>query len=117
MWSAQTLFQWIDLLWLPVAMLVVHPGQRLMAGGFALACALLMRLQVELMQEIGYPRGFLPILQSDLFNRGLITYGIFLLAFLLMSYYSKETDRFVYMAASITILTIAFCVSTAVMLL
>ena len=46
---AQTLYQWIDLLWIPVALLTMEKGKRLFTVGFICACVLLLRLQVELM--------------------------------------------------------------------
>lgn len=117
MWSAQTLFQWIDLLWLPVAAVAVHKGQRLTAVFFVLCCALIVRLQIELMVDIGYPTGILPWMNSTLYSRGIVTYSLFIAVFLLLSRYSPKINMFVYMASAFSIFFVAFCVSTALMLL
>lgn len=108
---------WLDLLWIPVALIALHKGQRLRAILFVLACALMLRLQIQLMEEIGYPNGFLDILSADLYTRGLITYSVFILVFFLLSYASPKVDPFVFVAASISTFIAAFCVSFGFMAL
>ncbi len=113
----QALYNHIDLLWVPVALLCLHKGQRLKAVLFVLACAFVMRLQIELMQSIGYGKGFFRFIDAPLYVRGLVTYSVFILGFFILSHFSPRTDSFVYIAASITIFIAAFCVSTLVMVL
>lgn len=84
---------------------------------FVLACVLALRLQIELMVEIDYPTGFFPFLDYPLLQRGFIIYGGFTAVFLGLSYLSKEKDHYIYIAAAITVFTIAFCVSSFVMVL
>lgn len=108
---------WFDLVWVPVALLVVNKGQKLKAVLFVLACALALRLQVELMVEINYPSGFLPLLDYPLLHRGFIIYGVFTAVFLALSFFSREKDHYIYIAAAIAVFTIAFCVSSFVMVL
>lgn len=111
------LFNHIDLLWVPVALLCLHKGQRLKASLFVLMCAFVMRLQIELMESIGYGRGFFGFINTPLYVRGLITYSVFILGLFILSHFSPKTDSFVYIAASITIFIAAFCVSSLVMVL
>ena len=66
------ILQWIDLIWLPLMMLVVHKDQRLIAIGFFAACALMMRLEIELMTSTGFITGMLPLMESHIHYRGLI---------------------------------------------
>jgi len=113
----QTLFQWIDLLWVPVALIVLHKGQRLASVLYILTCALTLRLQVELMDSIGFSEGILPVIDMPLYTRGLIIYSLFILIHLALSYFSPRTDRFVYMAYIISLYIFAFCVSAGFMLL
>lgn len=113
----QDLLSWIDLLWVPVAFLTMEKGKRLLTSGFALSCSLLLRLQVELLQDMGYTRGFFGLMQAPILARGLITYGLFILLFLLLAYFSKGSDKSIHIAASITIMIVAFCVSSLVMVL
>lgn len=115
-WEA-VLFNYIDLAWVPVAILCLHKGQRLKASLFVLMCAFIMRLQIDFMKDIGYGRGFFGFLDAPLYMRGLVTYSVFILAFFVLSYFSPKTDSFVYIAASITIFIAAFCVSSLVMVL
>ncbi len=114
---APQIIDWIDLLWVPVALVVVERGKRLSTCGFVLSCSLLLRLEVELLQQLGFPRGFFGFMRSDIFLRGLVTYGAFIAFFLLLAHYSKGSDKNVHMAASITILIAAFCVSLFIMVL
>lgn len=111
------LYSWPDLLWLLMILLVLHKGQRLIAIGFVLSGMLMLRLQVELMQEIGYPNGILNILNNDLFHRGLITYSAFYLFYILIMYFSPGSLKSVKVAASISIFFVALCVSTGIMAL
>jgi mannose/fructose/N-acetylgalactosamine-specific phosphotransferase system component IID len=114
-WGA-ILFNHIDLLWVPVA-LCLHKGQWVKAILFVLMCAFVMRLQIELMQSIGYGKGFFHLMEASLYIRGLVTYSVFILGFFVLSSFSPRTDSFVYIAASITIFITAFCVSSLVMVL
>lgn len=114
---AQTLYHYMDLLWIPVALLLMEKGKRLFTCGFVLSCALLLRLQVELMESIGFHKGFFGLLKGDVFSRGLIVYGLFTLIFLLLAYFSPGSDKNIHIAASITIFFAAFCISTLVMVL
>lgn len=111
------LLSWADLFWLPVAFLTMERGKRLLTCGFVLSCALLLRLQVELLHGIGYPYGFFGLMAAPVMIRGLVTYGVFILLFLLLAYFSKGSDKSIHIAASITIMIVAFCVSSLVMVL
>ncbi len=108
---------WLDLLWIPAALIALHEGQRLKAVLFVLACAIMLRLQIQLMEEVGYPDGFLGLMSTDLYTRGLITYSVFILLFFLLSYFSPRVNQFVFVAASISTFIGAFCVSLGIMAL
>ncbi len=112
----QTLYQWIDLLWLPIALMVTHKGHRLLAAGFVLACMLTLRMQVELMDYTGHPYGFLGILGGDSFMRGLIAYGAIIALFLGLAHFSARTTRMVFLAAALSLYILAFAASMLLML-
>ncbi len=114
---AQTAYQWIDLLWVPAALLTMERGKRLLTCAFILSCVLLLRLQVELLRQVGFPNGFFGLMAGDIYPRGLMTYGVFILLFLLMARMSLGTTKTIHMAASITILIAAFCLSSFIMVL
>lgn len=111
------LLNWIDFLWIPVALFFLRKDQKLKGVLFVLACMLLLRLQVELMTEIGYGQGFLPFLSIPVLYRGYVVYGVFIGLFLLLGHISRERNSFIYMAAAISTFTFAFVVSTGVMFL
>lgn len=109
------LYQWIDLLWLPVALVTVHKGQRVLVVAFMLVCILTLRVQVELMHSFGKPGGFTGLLESGAYERGLVTYGIVFALFLILAYFSPRTQGVVFLAATLTIYILTFCLSMLVM--
>lgn len=111
------IYQWIDLLWLPLSWFVVHKHQRFMTLGFLLTGILTMRTQIEIMESIGYPTGILPLLHSGLYERGLVTYGVIFGLFLLLAHFSKKTASIVFFAATLSIYIFSLCASMIVMLL
>ncbi len=111
------LYPWLDLLWIPAGMAAVERGKWFLTSGFILSCVLLLRLQIELMQSIGAPYGFFGFIGMGIYNRGLITYGVFIALFLVLAHFSRGGDKNVHMVASITIMIMAFCVSSLVMVL
>lgn len=117
MFTIQSLIPWLDLIWVPVALLVVERGRKIKTALFAASCVLMLRFQIELLQSVGFPRGIFGLVDMPLLMRGQITYALFVLFFLLMSYWSPGVDKHVHIAASITIFITAFCVSTIVMVL
>jgi hypothetical protein len=111
------ILNWIDLAWVPIALLLVRKGQRVNATLFVLACVLTLRLQVELMFEVGFGNGFFKFVDMPALLRGFMAYGAFIAVFLGLSRWSRERDHYVNMAAAITVYIAAFCVSTFIMLL
>lgn len=111
------LMNWIDLLWLPVAVLVVHPGQRWKAGLFVILCALVMRLQIDIVNSTGFKTGFTGLMDAPLYTRGLVVYSLFILVYLILSYYSPATRGSIYLAASLSLFFMAFIASTVVMVI
>ncbi len=114
---SQGLYNYIDLLWLPVAWFTVHKHQRLKTIAFITACILTLRTQVELMDSTGFDAGFLPFWDASAYSRGLITYGLVIALFLILAYYSPRTDKVVFFAAALSIYILAFCTSMLLMAL
>ena len=109
--------QWIDFIWLPLALVVVHKDQRLWALGMIGSCLLMMRMQIELIEGTGYTHGFLGLIAADIRTRAMIAYTFFYVVYLLLCFYSPNTKGSVFMAASISIFFMAFFSSTVIMLL
>ncbi len=111
------IYQWIDLLWLPVGWFAVHPQHRWKTMALIFACIFTMRTQVELITMTGYPTGYLPLMDSALYPRGLIVYSVIMALFLVLAHFSRRTKRIVFMAVAITVYFFAFTVSTIFMVL
>lgn len=108
---------YLDFFWVPLALVVVHPEQRVKAVIYALCCAFTLRLQVQLMEQIGYPRGLFDLWDMPILYRGMLGYAAAMTFYLLMARLSPRTNVFVMMAASITIFITAFCVTSILMVL
>lgn len=108
---------WVDLSWIVIALFVAKGRYKLFSVVFVLSCVFMLRLQIKLMNEIGFGSGFLHWFDMPILFRGMLVYGLCIGLFLGLVALSKEHNTYVYMAASITIFTIAFCVSSAVMVL
>jgi hypothetical protein len=111
------IYQWIDLIWIPVAWFVVHRQHRWYAVALAATCSLTLRTQVELMRSIGHDTGMLHFMNSDIYARGLIAYGVVVGLFLLLSHFSQATAKIVYFAACLSVYIFAFCGTMVLMLL
>lgn len=111
------IIQWIDLIWLPLAWFVVHKPQRWWTLGTLASCMLMLRLQAELMESIGYPQGILPFMDSHVFSRGLGVYAIYYVIYLLIAYYSPDSKGALFMGVSLSVFFMAFFTAIAVMVL
>ncbi|MFP4313103.1 MAG: hypothetical protein ACLFR0_02140 [Alphaproteobacteria bacterium] len=111
------LYQWLDIIWIPIVLLIVTKEQRIWALGFLFSCMLMMRLQVEVMHETGYPQGFTNFMTSDAFDRGLVVYSVFYVAYLILTHYSPNTRGALFIAGSISIFFMAFFSSSLIMIL
>lgn len=111
------IYRWIDILWLPIAFFTVHKRHRWWALGFIAGCMVMMRLQSELMEYGGYDHGILGLMTSHVFSRGLVTYSVYYMLFLIMAHYSPRTEGVVFMAACLSIFFMAMFTTVVVMLL
>jgi len=111
------IYQWLDLIWLPIGLFVVNKDQRLWVLGFFAGCMLMMRMQVELMHTTGYPTGFINLMSSQALDRGLLIYSIFYVLYLVLAHYSPNTKGPIFVAGSISIFFMAFFTSSIIMVL
>lgn len=114
-WGQIYIREWADLTWLPLALLIVHKGQKIKACAFIIVCMIVMRLQIETFQSIGLSKGVTGFFDWSLIHRGYAVYGVFTLLFLILSYLSPYTRGPIYMAASLSIFFMAFTVSSIVL--
>lgn len=114
------LYQWMDLIWLPIAFFIVHKHQRIKVFAFILTCIMTLRLQVGIMESIDMDgrdgtAGLLTWMDYHVYHRGLIVYGIFISFFLAIARFSPRSKAAVMLAAMISIYMIAFCASMLLM--
>jgi hypothetical protein len=115
-WGNYFVWNWLDILWLPIALLIVHKGQKWKSCAFILLCMVVMRLQIEIVEGMGFAKGVTGLIDWPLMIRGYAVYGVFFALYLLLSYLSPLTRGAIYMAASITIFFMAFTVSSIVLI-
>jgi len=111
------LLNYIDFIWLPIAIFVVHKEQRLVTAAFFISCFIMMRLQIEMMISVGYPTGFLPLINAPVQITALIVYTLFYVVYLALAYWSKDTNKHIFLAASISIFFAAMLTSMVIMVL
>ncbi|MEM7618653.1 MAG: hypothetical protein AAF244_04645 [Pseudomonadota bacterium] len=108
---------WLDLLWIPISYFFVARRHWVTAIMLNLVMVLALRLQVELMSEIGHANGLLPFMSMPILYRGFIIYGFFMLIFLILARFSRESNAYIHIAAAIGMFIISFCIMTGVMFL
>lgn len=109
------IYQWIDLIWLPLGWFVVRKRHRFMTVAFIATCILTLRTQAELIDSTGYATGFLNLMDSPVLPRGMVVYGIIIMLFLILAYYSPRTKNVIFFAAALSIYILAFCLSLLIM--
>lgn len=111
------IYHYVDFLWLPVAWFTVRKRHRWYGIAFVLTCLATFRTQVELMESTGFETGFLPIMDSHIFPRGMIAWSIIIAMFLVLAHFSPRTKEIIFFAAALSIYILAFCFSMLLMAL
>jgi len=106
---------WFDLIWIPAVFIFAGRRHWVTAIILVLISILALRLQVELMTEIGLPTGILPFVSMPALHRGYVIYGFFIFIFLLLSFFSKREHNFVYIAAAIGTFILSFAITMGAM--
>lgn len=113
----ESIFQWLDLFWIPLVLVLTAPKHWLKAIAFILCCVIGLRLQLELLDALGLPGGLFHMIDSSPYIRGLIVYGLVTALYLWLLRGSSRVDPFVVLAASLTIFAGAFILSSIILLL
>lgn len=104
------IYQWIDLIWLPITFFAVHKRLRVKSLIFTVMCIFTMRTQIAIMDSIGYGEsGILGIMDSSLYHRGLVSYGLVIVLFLILTYFSPRIKAEVFLAAMLSEYILAVC--------
>lgn len=115
-WGHYFVWNWLDAMWIPLAALVVHKGQKWKACAFIILCMIVLRLQIEIAESMGFAKGVTGLVDWPLIVRGYVIYGFFFFLYLLLSWLSPYTRGAIYLAASLTIFFMAFTVSSIVLI-
>ena len=78
---------------------------------------LMMRLQIELLFDLDYPRGILPLMDMPLYYRGLWAYGTVHVPYFLLAYFSPGSRNIIFMAFSITLFFAGLTLSSLMLVL
>lgn len=113
----QEIYGNLDLVWVPIAIMTVHEGQRVKAAIFCAFCYLSLRMQLEVLAAFDAPNGFFNFLTMDPYLRGLASYSVMTILYLLLSIFSPNTKGAVFMAASLSLYFFALTISSVVMAL
>ena len=116
-WGHIFVWEWLDAAWFPIALILVHKGQRIKACAFIGVCMMVMRLQIQIFDQMGFAKGITGFIDWPLIFRGYAVYGVFILLFIILSYFSPFTRGAIYLAASLSIFFMAFTVSSIVLIL
>jgi hypothetical protein len=114
---ANEIYTNIDLVWVVVALIVLHEGQRAKTAILFGACYLFLRLQIELLNAFGYPNGLFNLMETGLYHRGLICYSITNILFLVASIWSPNTKGVLFLASAISAFVIAATISSIILIL
>jgi hypothetical protein len=112
-----TIYQWLDLLWIPIGVFAVHKEQRIKTAVFIVTCIFTLRTQVKFGESFGFDTGVFSIIDSSLLYRGYVVYGFFIASFILLAFFSPKTEKIIVFAAAISMYLLAFCVYFLSMLL
>ena len=109
--------QYIDTIWLPIALVVVHKNQRLVTLATITACMLMMRMQIEFITATGYPHGMLGLLGHHIFFRGMASYTLIYIGYITTAHLMPQNRGSMFLAASVTVFFVALFLSTVIMIL
>ena len=70
------IYQWLDVVWIPIALFIGTKELRLFAVGFSAGCIIMMCMQIHQIHEIGFDRGFTNLITADAYNREMDDYGV-----------------------------------------
>lgn len=116
LWGSYFVWNWLDALWIPVALLIVHKSQKIKAAAFVVLCMTVLRLQIEIIEGFKLERSITGLFDYPLIFKGYVAYGLFFALYLLLSYLSPYTRGAIYLAATLSIFFMAFTVSTVVLI-
>lgn len=111
------ILNYIDLIWLPAGVFLVHKEQRIVTAAFFISCFIMMRLQIEMMHGLGYPTGILPLIKYPVEITAMVVYSVFYIAYIAIAHWSPGSHKHIFLAASISIFFAALLTTQVILLL
>lgn len=111
------ILQWLDLAWVPAALLVVHRHQRWIALGFFAGSMLMMRLLIECAHSLGIDHGLTGLIKTSLLVRALIVYSLSYMIYIGWLYVMPKAYKSMLMAGSLLLLLVTAGLCSVVMVL
>lgn len=111
------IYQWLDLIWIPIA-LVVLPRKQWVEALVLIACsAVMLRLQIDMVEQYGKPGGITGWLPFDLYHKGLIAYSLVIVVYIIASLMLYRHGWLIHLSLAIGVFFNAFIISTIVMVI
>ena len=109
---------WLDSIWLVCAIIAVEGWPRkIKALAFVAICMIMLRLQIALVQQMGYPDGLLPLMNLSPFHRGVIAYSLVIMTNFILVHYFPATRGVFYISLSLGLFFTGFTLSSVLLLL
>lgn len=110
--SLTSTLPYLDLLWLAIIFIILPRKQWAVGISFIISCLLMTRLQTQLIYEI---KSYVPALPHwgvwPLLYEIMIIYGVIIMLYFILMFFSRNVPWLIHMAASIVLLLSAFTLS------
>lgn len=112
-----TLYNWIDLLWIPIALIVLPLRQWIEALTLIICCVIMLRLQIETLDAYDFNGGLTGWFDFDLYHKGLFAYSLVIAAYLILALILYRHGWFIHLSWAIGIFFQAFIFSSLIMII
>ena len=109
--------QWLDLIWIPIALIVLPRKQWIEALVLIICSAIMLRLQIDMVKQYGKPGGMTGWLSFELYHKGLVTYSVIIAIYIIASLMLYRHGWLIHLSLAIGVFFNAFILSTIVMVL
>ena len=111
-----TIYQWLDLFWIPIVFLVLPKHQWVEALVVIICSVIMMRFQIELVEDLGFEEGFTGFLDFDPYKKALVTYSIIIMAYIVGMLILNKHNWRAHLVLSFSVFFNAFIISSIVLL-
>lgn len=109
------LYNWLDLIWIPITFIVLPRIQWLEALIVIICSSIMLRLQIEVVETYGRVQGWTGWLPYDAYHKGLVTYSVIIAIYILLMLFLVKNKWKAHFLLSLSIFFNAFIISSIVM--